>query len=124
MTDIRTLPFNLCFITQTLHALELEVTKRNITAMDFEKVRLDRDRIVEEVEKRQVEADNRLAELTRSQLALHSELLTIDSKIATLDGFIAEEDKDLQKLNMNHKILLDKDQEHGNLGRKLRKREK
>lgn len=40
------------FNQKTLHDLELHVSKRNIAQMDFEKVRTDRDRIMEEMEKR------------------------------------------------------------------------
>lgn len=50
---------NFICILKTLHDLELHVSKRNIAQMDFEKVRGDRDRIMEEIEKRQVEADNK-----------------------------------------------------------------
>ena len=42
--------------------------------MDFEKVRTDRDRIMEEMEKRQVEADNKYSELNTKYLNSQVEL--------------------------------------------------
>lgn len=65
--------------------------------MDFEKVRGDRDRIMEEIEKRQVEADNKYSQLNAKHLNSQVELQALELQIKTLDTFIAEEKTDLQK---------------------------
>lgn len=54
---------DITYLPQSLRELELQTQKKNIAQLDFGKVRQDRDRIMEEMEHRQVEADDKFNEL-------------------------------------------------------------
>ncbi|EAS01384.1 hypothetical protein TTHERM_00149950 (macronuclear) [Tetrahymena thermophila SB210] len=109
---------------KVLKELELHIQKRNIANLDYEKIRQDKDRIMEELEKRQVDANDKYNELHQKYLNSQNEIQGLEREITVLQNFIEEEKKEIQKLQMQHKILKDKLEEMETYERKLRKKEK
>ncbi|EGR33292.1 hypothetical protein IMG5_057150, partial [Ichthyophthirius multifiliis] len=107
-----------------LRELENVTQKNNIVQFDLQQMKSDKDRIMEELEKRQIEANEKFNQLNYQYLDVQSQINEKNNEIIALENAGHSDKIFLEQLRENNRVLMEKKQDMENNQKKLKKKQK